>query len=41
MLPFSDKVDVWSLGVIFYEMASGKVAFEGENDYLLMNKIVS
>lgn len=30
-LPFSSKCDIWSLGIMFFEMLYGKPPWDGEN----------
>jgi serine/threonine-protein kinase len=37
----TEKSDLFSLGAVFYELLSGKKAFEGENEYSIMYKIVN
>ncbi|GMS99623.1 hypothetical protein PENTCL1PPCAC_21798, partial [Pristionchus entomophagus] len=39
-LPYSEKVDVWSIGCIFAEMITGKVLFTGRDRIHQWNKIV-
>lgn len=38
--PYSDKADIWSLGVVMYELISLKQPFAGENPLAIANKIV-
>lgn len=39
--PYTSKIDVWALGVIFYEMCSGKVPFESEGIFDLYFQITN
>lgn len=32
-------IDIWALGLIFYKMLVGRVAFPGVNQYLLFQDI--
>ena len=35
------RSEIWSLGAVFYEMLTGRICFEGENDAQIINKIDS
>jgi serine/threonine-protein kinase ULK/ATG1 len=41
---YTEKIDVWSLGIITYQMLSGKTPFESRNlkkiDWNILNKEV-
>ncbi len=37
---FGKQADVWSLGVLFYKVATGSFPFKGLNEKNLFNKIV-
>jgi len=37
----TERSDLFSLGAVFYELLTGKKAFEGENEYSIMYRIVN
>ncbi len=37
----NNKSDIWSLGIIIYYMLTKKYLYEGKNEYLLYNNIIS
>jgi serine/threonine-protein kinase len=39
--PITEQTDLFSLGTILYELLTGNKAFEGNNDYAVMYKIVN
>ena len=39
--PYNQKVDVWALGCIIYEMVTKKLAFSGSNEEQIKSKIVN
>jgi calcium-dependent protein kinase len=38
---YNEKCDVWSIGVILYLLLTGQVPFEGEDDNIICQKIIS
>lgn len=40
-IPYDSKSDMWSLGILTYEMASLEVAFDADDIVGLMKKIVN
>lgn len=38
--PYNEKSDIWALGCILHEMATGQKTFEGTNLPALVNKIM-
>ncbi len=39
--PYDHRVDIFALGVTFYELLSGKPPFDGETDYAIIYKVAS
>jgi serine/threonine-protein kinase ULK/ATG1 len=37
--PFSAKCDVWSVGIMFYELLYGRTPWTGENQFNLLENI--
>jgi len=40
-MPYTEKVDLWSVGVVVYIMLCGRPPFYGENDVAVMRKITA
>lgn len=38
--PYGLECDLWSLGVSFYQMLTGKVPYEGRSDKNVLNQII-
>jgi len=38
--PVDSRSDIWSLGVVFYEMLTGRIPFKAESDVALLHKII-
>ena len=38
--PVDHRADIWSLGIVLYEMLSGRTPFEGTSDAALVHKII-
>ena len=38
---YDSKIDIWCIGVLTYELLTGKVPFEGEHRNQIMEKIVN
>eukprot|EP00392_Amoebophrya_sp_AT5.2_P005595 g5604.t1 len=39
-LPYDTQIDVWSCGCTLYELATGKILFTGQNDNLMIQKMM-
>jgi serine/threonine protein kinase len=40
-IEYSRKCDIWSLGVILYELIFGQVPWQGKNEALILENIMS
>ena len=38
---YDSKVDMWAVGIILYNMLSGKQPFSGDNEKILVNKVIN
>lgn len=38
--PYGYKADIWSLGVVFYQMLYGKFPFTGQNYFALLSNVL-
>ena len=38
-LPYTSKCDIWSIGVIFYELLHGRTPWTGKSEYELLQNI--
>ena len=39
--PYNNKIDIWSLGCVIYELCTGNLCFEGQLGIKLINKIMN
>lgn len=37
--PYNHKIDIWGLGILFYEMIEGKAPFEGQTQEQVFEKM--